>query len=107
MPQKSLLKPLTEHFGRKPIRKIKTSNLKAYKVERLNTPVVIEVNNKILNDEETRKKTKRKYRIEKIKKERPRKVATVNRELALLRVVLNFAKNNRWLIENPFERQKD
>ncbi len=106
VPQKSLLKPIVEHFGRKPIRKIKASDLKAYKVERLNTPVVVEVNNKILNDEETKKKTRRKYRIEKVKKERPRKVATVNRELALLRVVLNFAKNNRWLIENPFERQK-
>lgn len=100
-PLLSALKPLLEHFGRKSIRAIKISDIRAYKSERLNTPVVIEVNHKVLNDDGTRKK----FRIEKVKQERPRKIATVNRELALLRQIFNFAKSDDLVTKSPFENQ--
>jgi integrase len=38
------------------------------------------------------------------KQERVRMVATVNRELALLRSILNFGVQNDWLIKNPFSQ---
>ena len=43
-PVKSNLKPLRAYFGRKTVRSIKPADLKAYKNERLATPVEIEVN---------------------------------------------------------------
>ena len=35
--------------------------------------------------------------------ETPLKLATINRELQLLRAVLNFARRKGWLVRNPFE----
>ncbi len=74
-PVKSALKALLEYFGDKKIRSIKASDLESYKRHRLNTPT-----------------NQGKFR----------KVATVNRELELLRAMLNFAIQNEWLIKNPF-----
>jgi len=37
-------------------------------------------------------------------KTRPRQVATFNRELALMRNILNFAIQNDWLIKSPFTK---
>ena len=105
-PQKSSLKPLIEYFGRKAIRKVKPSDLEGYKTERLHTPIVIEINKKIVHDEETKKKTGKAYHIEKEKQSRPRKIATINRELALLRIMLNFAVREGWITQSPFQRTK-
>lgn len=98
-PTKSSLKPLLEYFGHKAIRAIKTGDLERYKSSRLNTAVEIEVNVKTETIDETGKK---KILIKKAKQTRPRKVASVNRELELLRTILNFAVQNEWLIKNPF-----
>lgn len=100
---KSALKPLVEYFGRKTIRSIKARHIESYKNERLNTPVEYEVNVKIEGKDERGKK---KVTWHKEKRSRPRKVATVNRELALLSAVLNFAVQNEWLIRNPFALTK-
>lgn len=78
-PVKSALRSLLEYFGRKAIRTIKASDIETYKRSRLSA------------------KTNRGLFL---------KVATVNRELALLRGMLNFAIQNRWLITNPFTLAK-
>lgn len=78
-PVKSALSALLDYFGRKVIRSIKASDIDAYKRSRLST------------------KTNRGFSL---------KVATVNRELALLRGMLNFAIQNQWLITNPFTLAK-
>ncbi|HEX8370874.1 MAG TPA: site-specific integrase [Pyrinomonadaceae bacterium] len=101
-PLKSSLKPLVEHFGRKVIKNIKLSDLEAYKLSRLNTPVEIEVNTKVKNEEGGRKK----YRIVKVKKIRQRKISTVNRELQLLRAIFRFAKSDKLISASPFDDQQ-
>src|SRR5436190_5179879 len=75
IPVRSALKTLLDHFGSKTIRSIRPSDLEAFKQKRLKTP---------LNNGNHRK------------------MASVNRELELLRAMLNFAIQNEWLIKNPF-----
>lgn len=103
-PVKSNLKPLRAYFGRKAVRSIKPADIKSYKNERLATPVEIEVNEKEkVIDKNTGKEmtiTRKVIRI------RQRKVATVNRELTVLRTILNFAVANDWLVTNPFAKTK-
>ena len=76
---RAALKPLLEFLGRRTLRSIKPSDLESYKAKRLSQT------------------TKRGTR---------RKLATVNRELALLRNMLNFALQNDWIIQNPFGKAK-
>ncbi len=75
----SSLKVLLDHFGGRKVRSIKVSDLEAYKQKRLRTP--------------TRLGT-------------PRKIASVNRELELLRAMFNFGIQNEWLIRSPFTLTK-
>lgn len=103
LPSKSALKPVVAYFGSKPVRSIKASDIESYKNKRLNTPVEFEVKVKIVSEDENgdektiwRKETRVKSR----------KVASVNRELELLRAILNFAMQNGWLIKNPFNLAK-
>lgn len=70
-----ILPTLTDFFGHKTIRSIKASDLENFKRKRLNSTTIYG---------------------------RPRKIASVNRELAILRTVLNFAVQNEWLLKNPF-----
>lgn len=73
---KFCLKALLEHFGARRVRLITHTDIATYRTARLNT------------------QTKRK---------RPRCVASVNRELELLRAMLNFAWRSGWLTRNPFD----
>jgi integrase len=73
------LKALVAYFGHKAIRSINANDLESYKQKRLSTP--------------TQHGTQR-------------KLATVNRELELLRAMLNFAIQNEWLVRNPFRLTK-
>lgn len=100
--QISLIKPLKLFFGRKAIRSLKPSDLEAYKSARLETPVVTEVKVKKENPE----KERRKFIFEKIKTERPRSIASVNRELSLLRQIFSFAESEDMILRNPFHRAK-
>lgn len=79
IPVRSALKTLLEHFGAKIIRSIRPSDLEVFKQKRLKTPLA--------NGSH-------------------RKIASVNRELELLRTMLNFAVQNEWLIKNPFKLTK-
>lgn len=84
-PSLTNLKPLLEHFGRRLLRSLTYGQVAHYKAERLATPVA------------TRKKLESGY-----PEPRPRTVAAVQRELQLLRAMLNYAVRERWLRENPF-----
>jgi integrase len=74
-PVKSALNALLPFFERKLIRNIKTSDIEGYKQSRLKTITM---------------------------RGSTMKVATINRELSLLRTMLNFALQNEWIIKNPF-----
>jgi len=84
---KGYLRTLVGHFGGKRVRNIAHSDLDKFRRERLKTPIIAKYKEK--GKEKTR--------------ERPRTIASVNRELEVLRSVLNFAKREGWIIRNPFE----
>jgi integrase len=86
--QKTYLKTLVAYFGHQRIQYITHSDIEQFKLLRLSTPVVRTVRNADGD-------------LERV--ERPRSVAHVNRELALLRTMLNFAKRSGWITRNPFE----
>ncbi len=100
--QLSFIKPLVEFFGTKPIRNIKPSDLEAYKAQRLNTQVVIEKKVKKANP----KKERIKFIWEKVKVSSSRSIASVNRELSLLRQIFAFAEAEDFILRNPFARAK-
>ncbi len=104
-PSRSSIKPLKEYFGKRHIRTIKVSDLETYKNKRLNTPVEIEHNVKV-EIENPPPGSRKKYFVVKKTVARPRKVASVNRELELLRAIFNFAVEEEWLIKSPFSRRK-
>ncbi|MEQ1762306.1 MAG: site-specific integrase [Pyrinomonadaceae bacterium] len=97
---KSAVKPLNDYFGHRRVQSIKAADIKNYKNIRLNTPVTMEVNvrTQVLNEKTGKTKTV----ITKSIKTRERRVATVNRELEILRAIFNFAVMNEWLTKNPF-----
>lgn len=81
---KLYVKTLVEHFGNKRVRAITHADIEAYKLTRLRTPII--------------------YGKEGEKKERPRTLAGVNRELETLRAMLNFAVRQGWILTSPFTR---
>jgi integrase len=72
---KVILRTLTNHFGTKRIKSITHSDLEKFKLERLKTTTV---------------------------RGNERSFTSVNRELQLMRAVLNFAKRNGWIVQNPY-----
>lgn len=70
-----VLKPLVERFGKMRIRSITHADIEKYKCQRMQT---------------------------KTRRGNDRNVASVNRELSLLRAILNFAKRQGWISRNPF-----
>lgn len=101
-PVETYVKIASEYFGKKQIRSIKPRDIEKFRAIRLKTPVEIEINKivKELNPKTKRKKNK----IIKEKRVTERKLSSVNRELATLRRMLNFAVNEGWLISNPFQK---
>ncbi|MBS1806824.1 MAG: tyrosine-type recombinase/integrase [Acidobacteria bacterium] len=73
---RAFLKTLTEHFSEKRIRSITHSNIARYRLARLKTTTV---------------------------RGNARSIASVNRELEVLRAALRFAVRSGWLIKSPFE----
>lgn len=67
---------LKDHFGRFKVRAITHGDLKRFRAKRLKTPT---------------------------KQQRQRSITTVNRELQVLRRVLNVALSNGWIKQNPFD----
>jgi integrase len=99
-PVLSSLKPLRAFFGERRIRTIKAADIKSYKDHRVDTPVEIIRNRKVeVVDDRTGETS---LEIHKAVETHQRKIATVNRELQLLRTMLNYAIQNEWLVKNPF-----
>lgn len=82
------LRMLVDYFGKRLLTAISPATLEGFKRDRLATPVVIDAG---------KGKPKRK---------RQRMIATVNRELQLLRAVLYFAQREGYIQTNPFTRVK-
>src|SRR5262245_35945360 len=85
------LKVLREFFGKKRLRTITHGDFQRYRTYPLKTGIVVGRNTK-----GTAKKGKA--------RERPRSVATVHRELSIMRRVLNVAVANSWIVRNPFQQ---
>jgi integrase len=75
----SHFKVILDHFGHKTLRSLKPVDIENFKTRRLSSVTM---------------------------RGGARKIASVNRELALLRAMLNFAVQNGWIIQNPFEKTK-
>ncbi len=85
------LKTLVNHLGTKKIKNISPADLESFKQNRLDEAIII-------------KKKNKKGELESVS--RQRSIASVNRELALLRSILNDAVHNGWLIRSPFINSK-
>lgn len=85
---KRKLNLLRDHFSGR-VREISYGDIAAFKRLRLSTPVEIK-----------KRDGKGKYKIG----YRPRTIASVNRELSLLRRVFTIAVQNKWLSRNPFKQ---
>jgi integrase len=83
---KRFLVPLLAYFGRKRLRSIRHTDIETYKNARLNTGIACGID----------KKGRTIYR--------QRSIAGVNRELELLRAMMNFAVDNDWIVKSPFRR---
>jgi integrase len=75
---KAQLEAMRDFFGRKAIRSITYADLSRFRLGRLKAPC--------------------------IRTGKPRTLTTVNREMALLRRMLNIATREQWIINNPFKR---
>jgi integrase len=84
------LRTLRDYFGKRKLRAVTYGDLKRFKADRLKTPVVLGRNTR--GTDKPGKITTRQ-----------RSITTVNRELQLLRRVLNVAVSNGWIKRNPFE----
>ncbi len=82
---KTYLKTLVAHFGNKRIKSITHSDIEAFRHLRLKTPIT------------------RKDRNGEIISTKERTIASVNRELEVMRGCLRFAFKQGWLSRNPFE----
>jgi integrase len=82
---RSALKALREHFGAQRIRAIHPTSIQAFKEHRLATPVKIQSN-----------------RGDGPVAVRPRKIASVNRELTIMRRMMKIAISEGWILKDPF-----
>jgi integrase len=90
--QEGILETLREHFGNKRLRLLTYSDLRGFRAERLKTPTRGDV-------------ARHRAKLEQDPKAEfcsTRSIASVNRELALLRRMLNVAVREGWLTRNPF-----
>lgn len=83
------VKHLIEYFGLKLVRRISIGDIQEYKDHRLKTPTK--------NGKTTDPITKKIIGGQ-------RAIASVHRELALLRSIFNYAKSKNWILKSPFEQ---
>lgn len=103
-PVKTYIKVLREHLGQLKLKGISYSVIREYRSTRLKTPVTIVKKCKIPLSEKEREKSKsrKRFRVELVEESRPRKIASVNRELTTLRHILSIAETEGWILKNPF-----
>jgi integrase len=85
------LQTLTNYFGAMQIRNIVHNDLEQFKRERLKQPIVRE------------RKVKKDGKTLLVKDEKARAIASVNRELELMRAAMRFAQRQGWIVRSPFE----
>lgn len=84
---KGFLKTLSAHFGKRLLRSITYGDIRTFRNNRLKTPTLRE-------------------KDENGKPVGQRSIASVNRELALLRSMLNVAQQEKWIDRNPMHNGK-
>jgi len=84
---KRIVKILEDHFGTKKLRSITHGDILHFKTERLDTPVKPPKTKKLRKQEP---------------KPKQRSVATVNRELTVLKRMLSIALREGWILRHPF-----
>jgi integrase len=90
------------YFGHRPLRSITYADLVSFRSSRLNAPTRGDVarHNEELKQHE--KALKQRHKVELPNVRVTRSIATVNRELALLRRMFNVAQREGWIAHNPF-----
>lgn len=98
------LKVLREQLGYLKLARLNYSVIREYQSVRLKTPIVTTTKVKVplTSEERTKLKTRKRYRTEYHDISRPRKIASVNRELTTLRHMFNIAETEGWIPKNPF-----
>jgi len=86
------LTTLKEYFGHRRVRSLAYGDIRTFRAERLNTPTRGDV---ARHERELKNDPKAELRS-------TRAIASVNRELALLRRMLNVAQREGWIVKNPF-----
>lgn len=104
LPIKGYIKTLRDQFGGLKLKRLTYGDLRDFRTLRLRTPVITRRKKRIPLTPAERKAlgTRKQHRIEWYEESRPRKIASVNRELTTLRRILNVAQTEGWLAKNPF-----
>ena len=88
----SAVNALKKHFGKQRLQSIRYSDLRAYRAARLKEPTP---GDRARHKRELKRSSKAEITV-------TRKIATVNRELAKLRRMLNIAQREGWIRKSPF-----
>ncbi len=104
-PVKTYIAQLRGSLGKLELKKITYGIIREYRSARLRTPVTIMKKNRVALTEAEREKikTRKRFRDEVVETTRPRKIASVNRELTTLRHILSIAETEGWIVKNPFK----
>jgi integrase len=85
------------------LRSITYADIASFRSTRLKTPTRTDVARYDQELKDYEKALKQKRKVDKPELRVTRSIASVNRELALLRPMLNVARREGWIITNPFE----
>jgi len=91
---KTFLNSLCEHFSNRRLRTITYGDIQRFRSTRLKTPI---------KRSEPKKPIKRIEQQAPTKRSEQRSIASVNRELTLLRRMMGIAEREGWIIKNPFD----
>lgn len=90
-----------EYFGHRSLRTITYADLADFRSQRLKTPTRGDMARHAAALKQYEKARKQKHKVEQPQLIVTRTIATVNRELALLRRMLNVAQREGWIARNP------
>jgi integrase len=99
---KGQLQTARGYFGRRPLRSITYADIADFRSERLKTPTRGDLARYDEALKQYEKAPKPRHKVEPPELRVTRSIATANRDLALLRRMLNVAKREGWIISNPF-----
>lgn len=100
---KGYLKTLVQYFGAKRVKSISHAEIEKFRLERLKTPIPIKAKQNKSRANVVAEKAKLEQLKAPIPREKERSIASVNRELEVMRAVMRFAARSGWIIKSPFE----